>query len=455
MTRAAKLLMPIVTAAIVLIGTSGAAAATSSAPGPEYGLTEVSEKSIPPRTVQLEFNTAALSGTTPVTVLLPMNYSTSKQRYPVLYLLDGCCNTYNTWIDQEHTDALTQNLPLIVVMAAQGEVGLFTNWYNNGAFGRPEWETYYVDQLMPWIDAHLRTTGAQRGRALAGMSMGGFGAMSLAAKHPDMFAGAASFSGLVNVNDAGGWPLADLLPPADGGRPGDIFGPHATEAIREMGANPWNLATNLGALTLVIRTGNGMPGGPLGYGSGIPGFDPIEADVAQQSLEFHNQLDALGIPNVYDDYGPGNHSAPYWQRDLQQTLPELTAALAHPHGLAAVTYTSIQPNYSVYGWTVDLIRPVLEFSTLTHATPRGFALTGSGSATVTTPPAYLPGSRHMVKVTHGGATTSQVLRATAGGRLRIEVVLGPANSYQAATPQAQVVGTHVYETSVAIGRARG
>jgi hypothetical protein len=48
-----------------------------------------------------------------------------------------------------------------------------------------------------------------------------------------------------------------------------------------------------------------------------------------------------------------------------------------------------------------------------------------------------------------------VLRATAGGRLRIEVVLGPANPYQAATPQAQVVGTHVYETSVAIGRARG
>jgi S-formylglutathione hydrolase FrmB len=455
--------MPVRAVLAALLCTLGLLAAAFSAmpaeakpvPVNEFGLTQVSRTAMAPRSVSLVFRTAALSGTTRVRVLLPSRYGRGHTRYPVLYLLDGCCNSYNTWIDQENVDALTANLPLIVVMADSGEAGFFTDWYNGGAGGPPEWETYYIDQLLPWIDAHFRTTGARRGRALAGMSMGGFGAMSLAARHPDLFSAAASFSGLVNLDDAGGWGLVDLLAPLDGGNADSVFGDHVTEAIREVGSNPLDLAENLRGLTLVIRTGNGMPGGPLGYGSGIPGYDPIEANVAQESLQFHTQLDALGLPNVYSDYGPGNHSAPYWQRDLQQTLPELIQALTHPAARGAVTYTSIEPAYSVYGWTVQITRAALEFSTLRSATTTGFSVTGSGSATVTTPPVYRRRSSHWVTITSPGQSTDKVIRADRSGRLRIAMFLGPSNPYQADTPEANLRGMKIYTTGVTIGPRLG
>ena len=59
----------------------------------------------------------------------------------------------------------------------------------------PRWETFHIDQLIPWIDHNLRTVADRRGRAIAGLSQGGFCSMSYAARHPDLFGVALSFSG--------------------------------------------------------------------------------------------------------------------------------------------------------------------------------------------------------------------------------------------------------------------
>ena len=89
--------------------------------------------------------------------------------------------------------------------------------------------------------------------------MGGFGAISYAARHPDRFTAAASFSGAVDTND-----------PADIAITGDEpFGPRATQEVRWRGHNPWDLAANLRGLSLTVRTGNGLPGGPFGGGDGV------------------------------------------------------------------------------------------------------------------------------------------------------------------------------------------
>ena len=58
---------------------------------------------------------------------------------------------------------------------------------------------------MPWVDATYRTVAAKRGRAIAGLSMGGYGALSYAARHPGTFAAAASFSGALEVGSAAAW----------------------------------------------------------------------------------------------------------------------------------------------------------------------------------------------------------------------------------------------------------
>jgi hypothetical protein len=108
-----------------------------------------------------------------------------------------------------------------------------------------------------------------------------------------------------------------------------------------------------------------------------------------------------------------------------------------------IAYTSVDPRYSVYGWSVRVGRRALEFSTLSKAGRRGFTLSGSGSATVTTPARYAP--RQALRVRVRGRT--RTLRASRRGRLRVRVPLGPANARQQYTAGAR---TRVFTARVRI-----
>src|SRR3954451_8387612 len=104
---------------------------------------------------------------------------------------------------------------------------------------------------------------------------------------------------------------------------------------------------------------------------------------------------------------------------------------APPAQPAAVTFTAVEPAYSIFGWDVSLQRPALEFSRLESATGQGFRLVGSGAAKGVTPPLYAPGSSHGVTA---GAKQS-TLTADAAGRLTIPVDLGPAHAIQQDQPE--------------------
>ena len=83
---------------------------------------------------------------------------------------------------------------MLVVMPDAGTFGWYADHYNNG----PRWESYHVGELIPWVDATLRTKPERAERAIAGLSMGGHGTAAYAGRHPDLFAAAAPFSGVVN-----------------------------------------------------------------------------------------------------------------------------------------------------------------------------------------------------------------------------------------------------------------
>ena len=220
--------------------------------------------------------------------------------------------------------------------------------------------------------------------------MGGFGAMSYAARHPDRFAAAASFSGAVDTNNAG---IASVVGEA-------AYGPRRTQEVRWRAHNPWDLAPNLRSLKLVLRTGNGRPGGPFSGGDA----DGIEQVVHSASSSLHDRLRLLRIGHVWEDHGPGEHTWPYWRRDLRRTLPQLMHSFARPPARpAAVTHRAVEPAYEVFGWRVRLQRPALEFSELRDATRNGFTVRGSGTATVTTPRHYRPGARVRVRRALGRA----------------------------------------------------
>ena len=114
---------------------------------------------------------------------------------------------------------------------------------------------------------------------------------------------------------------------------------------------------------------------------------------------------------------------------------------------AKVTFTAVEPRYSVYGWTVSVRRPALEFSRLAKATRSGFSLSGSGSATVSTPALFAPRKRYRIAITRGGAAETYPVIANRRGRLHIVVPLGKGNPMQEYTPGAK---TKVFTTRVRI-----
>jgi S-formylglutathione hydrolase FrmB len=381
---------------------------------------------------------------------LPDGYNVHpKRRYPVLYLLHGSFATSASWTDTGDAERITSGQPLIVVMpptTGKGSAGGWaSDWRNEGRGGPPKWETFLIDELVPWADANLRTLPERGKRAIAGLSMGGFSAVSLAARHPDLFVAAGSFSGAVDTNYSPAQAVVQGEAFADGGTtPDAIWGPRAVDEIYWRAHNPWDLAGNLRGMALSIRTGNGEPGP---YDTPGRPTDPIEVGVHEMSVSFHDRLAALAIPHVWDDYGPGTHTWPYWQRDLRADLPRFMAAFAHPAPAPSpFTYVSAEPSYDVFGWHVALQRSATEFSALADASARGFTMRGSGSASVVTARLYEPGSVHALTLVRGGSRSELSERADRDGRLRLEVPLGPSNpgqQYRPGTLETRTFSTRV------------
>jgi S-formylglutathione hydrolase FrmB len=230
----------------VLVAVLAAAPARAAS----HDIQVLSSQQLDSRLTELTLSTAALQQPTHVRVLLPDGYGTSTKRYPVLYLLHGALADYRSWTDAGNAEAITAGAPLIVVMPDGGQGGWYTNWLNRGAGGPPEWERFHIDELVPWIDDHYRTIAARDGRAMAGLSMGGFGAMSYAGRHPDLFDWAGSFSGAVDVIH--NLPVVGVIALealADGGLPDDQFGDRVLNEANWRAHDPCDLAPNLRGMT--------------------------------------------------------------------------------------------------------------------------------------------------------------------------------------------------------------
>jgi diacylglycerol O-acyltransferase/trehalose O-mycolyltransferase len=417
-------------ALLVLLLTAGPARAS--------GLEVTESRQLTPRLSELTMSTAALDFPVKVRILLPSGYRDDPhRRYPVLYLLHGSFDDASSWTRSGDAERITAGLPVVVVMPAttgKGNAGGWaSDWRNEGRGGPPRWETFTIGQLLPWVDAHYRTRAERSGRAVAGLSMGGFSSMSYAVRHPDLFIAAASFSGAVDTNNGEVQPVIQLETSADGGTtPDAIWGPRATDEIYWHAHNPWDLAANLRGMTLSIRTGNGQR--PPGE-SGFP--DPIEAGVHDMSVSLHQRLGALGIPHVWDDYGAGTHSWPYWQRDLKLELPRIMSAFANSPAPPAFDYRGADPDFSVWGWSFQADRRrAEEFLDIHAASPHGVTLTGSGTETVTTS-GYFKGLSRVDVSGEGGVRS---IRPSRSGQITFAVGMGPPHPDQQYTDQAVLAG---------------
>ncbi len=321
MTRAAAALGAAIVLALAtssaLAAPAASAAADPAAPaasaGPPHfhdadGLRVLSVHRVDARLLALTVATDALPGPANVRILLPAGYSSHRhRRFPVLYLLHGTSGGAADWTTMGGAEQTTAGLGLIVVMPdiALGDDGggWCTNWYNGGAYGRPEWETFHIDQLIPWVDANLRTIADRDGRAIAGLSQGGFCSMSYAARHPDLFETALSFSGAPDTAyDTQAQLLVTPIINAtevflDGVPADSMFGPRMSEEINWAAHDPTTLANNLRDMNLLMYTGNGSPG-PLDPSAPNPGAEAIEAGVQQLTILFHDRLAGTRHPEL-------------------------------------------------------------------------------------------------------------------------------------------------------------
>jgi hypothetical protein len=125
------------------------------------------------------------------------------------------------------------------------------------------------------------------------------------------------------------------------------------------------------------------------------------------------------------------------------------AAFAHPAPAPSpFTYTSAEPSYDVYGWRVSVKRSAMEFSALADASPHGFTVRGSGSASVVTARMYEPGSVHPVTFVRGGSRSKSSVRADRDGRLHLDVPLGQSNTGQQYRPGT--LATRTFSTRVIV-----
>jgi S-formylglutathione hydrolase FrmB len=411
------------------------------------GIHVVSTRQVDTRQYSLSVLSAALGRPVSVRVLLPSGYAAaSSARYPVLYLFHGTSGGASDWVDKGGAEQSTAGLPLIVVMPDAGfdfdGGGWFTNWYDTRtSLGPSQWETFHIDQLIPWVDANLHTIPTRDGRAVAGLSQGGFGSTTYAAQFPDRFMSVGSFSGAPDIAynpvvSAGAAVVVEgTALGLDGVEPNAMFGPKVIDEINWEGHNPTTLATNLRWTSIWLWSGDGLPGP---YDNGTPNAEAmgIEGIVHASTLSFVQRLDALGIPVHFDDYVYGTHSWGYWARDLRQYLPVLMHLFAHPPAAPTqISYESIAASWSQWGWSVAMQRnPAQQFSGLVDAGASGFVVDGTGAASVTTPPFYRPGQPATVTVT--GPMGRRVARVDAdtGGRLHVAVPLG------AGSPLAGLLG---------------
>ena len=245
------------------------------------------------------FQSKLVNAKLPYNVVLPADYDTSTTtRYPVLYLLHGLTGHYSDWILRTNVADYVAQYRMILVMP-EGNDG----WYTDSeSVVTNKYETYILKELLPDVQQRYRTIEARYGRAIAGLSMGGYGALKFGLKYPATFVFAGSMSGAMGVTrltekDPGASSWATSM---------KLFGPVDSDTRK---ANDLFLIIN----QLSAARINALP------------FFYFDCGTEDSSLIFpyNRELAVLmsekKIPHEYREL-PGDHSWRYWDRQVQEIL---------------------------------------------------------------------------------------------------------------------------------------
>lgn len=215
---------------------------------------------------------------TSMNVLLPE----SKKPLSVLYLLHGLSDDYQSWMRLSAIERHADGLPLIIVMPDGGK----SFYCNNPAPAGDKYEDHIVKDVVGYIDRTFKTIPSPRGRAIAGLSMGGYGAIMLALRHPELFGLASGHSSAVAFHN----PKFKQLPELQVGKDSDYD-----------------------CFQLARRFVRGRKKLHLRFDCGVDDF------LIEHNRSFHAHLEKIGLPHIYEEH-PGRHDWHYFDGHVPQTL---------------------------------------------------------------------------------------------------------------------------------------
>jgi S-formylglutathione hydrolase FrmB len=232
-------------------------------------------------------------------VVLPDQYKKAgKASFPVLYLLHGGSGSFRDWLtktpDKQLLHRLADQYSIIIVTPDAGS----TSYYFDSPLDKTsQYETFISKELTDKIDGTYRTIKDRKGRVIAGLSMGGHGAMYIATRHPELYCAAGSMSGVMNINTAT-WKV-----------PADFAKLRADNFARLLGPpqdanNPYPEYTAVGRVNEIKASGL-----KLIFDCGVEDF------LIDTNRDLHQRLLASQVPHDYIER-PGAHTWDYWQNAL-------------------------------------------------------------------------------------------------------------------------------------------
>ncbi|MGB9692383.1 MAG: alpha/beta hydrolase-fold protein [Candidatus Sumerlaeaceae bacterium] len=292
----------------------------------------------------------SLARETTYVVVMPEKLARGK-RYPVIYLLHGAYGSYRDWPERTRLLEYAAGRPFLIVCPDGGPFGWYADTSTGGRI-----ETFLTRDLIQDVDKRFPTVSRREGRAIAGLSMGGHGALSLVARYPDLFCSASSMSGILTLeNHAGKWHLDERF--GNITENPDAWRAHSVAQLVE------HFTT--AAVTLYFDTGTSDTTGA----------------VADNRL-VHERMTNRGLAHTYAEF-PGAHTWRYWDWRLPAHLAfhfERFQSLADPQKAPAATGVVIEDSgHQLY------VRRCLEFErendTLARSgmTSRPVVLLGSSS----------------------------------------------------------------------------
>src|SRR6267143_2974817 len=257
----------------------------------------------------IQFKSELIGQVLPYNALLPVGYGESNKRYPVLYLLHGLFGRYDDWVTRTNLAQYATNYHVIIITPEGHD-----SWYTDSAGAATDkYESYFIRELIPDVDARFRTIKDRRARGVAGLSMGGYGALKYALKHPEYFAFAALLSGALDpalrTDDNPGFAW-DILRPSIN----TVFGPRSSQTRT---ANDLHqIARGLSASQITSL--------PYIY------FDcGLEDGFLATNRELADILLSKKIPHQYRQL-PGGHDWGYWDQQVREVLRLYAQLMTRP-----------------------------------------------------------------------------------------------------------------------------